>query len=109
MRIWSGEVCQGDVGIPVMASTTQSEREQIHTGDIILLWHGEHIGTEHERWTPTDNLSAVVTCENTGEHYPMGIRSVGFDSPEWMIQVVKKYSDVIPGERWPNYGFHYTD
>ncbi len=101
MRIWSGQVCLGETGIEVVNG--------IHTGDIIILWHREHAGTEYEMWAPTEHLSAVVTDLDTGEHYPMGIRTAGFDAPDWRVQVVKKFSDVISGEHWPAWGFRYTD
>lgn len=99
MRIYSGDVDCGEIGVEV--------RPGLHTGDIILLRHGSHIGTDNETWDWTDSLSAVVTDLETGEHYPMGIRSCGFDHREWDVVIVKKWNHVVTGEHWPAYGFNY--
>ena len=100
MKIYSGDVCMGEIGAHV--------RDGIQTGDIIQLWHKEYAGTEHECWEPVEHLTAVVTDPESGEHYAMGIRSCGFDHSEWSVRVVKKWSDVIDGEHWPAYGFRYS-
>ena len=121
LRVFSGKCCLCDVGIPVGASSTWGDEAEIHTGDIIILWHGDWIGTELEQWTPSDWLAVVVAnhyqsfsdgsirlIHEADEPFPMGIKGCGFDHPEWRVQVVKKYSDVIPGEHWPAYGFSYA-
>lgn len=120
LRVFSGNCCLCDVGIPVNAKSTWGDPVEVHTGDIIIVWHGDYIGTDIETWYPTGGLSVVVSndyqsfsdgsvelIEGTHEPYPMGIKGCGFDHPEWRIQVVKKHSDVISVEHWPDFGFSY--
>lgn len=120
LKVFSGKCCLCDVGIPTGAKSTWGDPIEIHTGDIVIIWRGSYIGTDFEEWVPSAGLTVVVS-ENyqsynggveieaigPGTPYPMGIKSCGFNHPEWRVQVVKKYSDVVPGERWPNFGFSY--
>jgi len=121
LRIFSGKSCLCDVGIPVNAFSTWGDPVEIHTGDIVIVWHGDYIGTDLESWTPTDGMTAVVANHYQSfsggvielrrevcEPFAMGIKDCGFDHPEWRVQVVKKFSDVVPGEHWPAYGFSYA-
>jgi hypothetical protein len=121
LKVFSGKCCLCDVGIPVKARSTWGDPVEIHTGDIIILWRGGFIGTDVEQWTPDSELTVVVAdhyqsysdgsielIKEPEAPFPMGIKDCGFDSPEWRIQVVKKFSDVIPGEHWPAYGFSYA-
>ncbi|HCW1009308.1 TPA: hypothetical protein OW416_005594 [Pseudomonas aeruginosa] len=121
LRVFSGKCCLCDVGIPVGATSTYGDPIEIHTGDIVIVWRGGYLGTDLETWTPTDGLTVVVSddyqsfsdgtiqlLDTEGGAFAMGIKDCGFLHPEWRVQVVKKYSDVIPGERWPHYGFSYA-
>lgn len=121
LQVFSGNCCKCDVGVEVGAKDYMGE--EIHTGDIVMVWHGEYIGTDIECWYPSGGLTIVVSdqyqttsdgrsfvhIENEGKPIPfvMGIAGCGFDHPEWQIHTVKKFSDVIDGEHWPAYGFSY--
>lgn len=120
IKVWSGNCCLCDVGIPVNAKSTWGDPIELHTGDIIILWRGDYLGTDLEQWMPCSDLTVVVADQyqsfsdgsisilsKNPEPFPMGIKKCGFDSPEWKIQVVKKYSDVVDGEHWPAYGFSF--
>lgn len=120
MKVYSGKCCLCDTGHPVKATSTYGEEVELHTGDIVILWHGSNIDNELEQWTPSNGLTCVLTdqyqsftngevYENPRPHQPfvMGIKDCGFDSKEWRIQLVKKHSDVIDGEKWPEFGFSY--
>lgn len=121
LRVFSGKCCLCDVGIPVGATSTWGEPVEIHTGDIVVLWHGRWVGTDVEEWTQSGGLTAVVSNDyqtysdgvielihDGGKPFAMGIKDCGFDDSEWRVEVVKKYSDVIPGEHWPQFGFSYA-
>lgn len=121
LRVFSGKCCLCDVGIPVQAQSTWGDPVEIHTGDIVIVWHGDYLGTDLETWTPSGGLTAVVSddyqsfsdgtikpLDTEEEAFAMGIKDCGFLHPEWRVQVVKKYLDVIPGEHWPQYGFSYA-
>lgn len=113
LKVWSGQCCLCDIGKPVPGT-------EFHTGDIVLVWHGQWIGTDAEIWTPCDGLSVVVSDQyetfSNGEineasdpkPFVMGIKGKGFDDDDWDIRLIKKYSDVVIGEHWPNYGFRYA-
>jgi hypothetical protein len=118
LKVFSGECCKCDAGTPI-AEKCQSGAD-LHTGDIVLLWHGEYLETEIECWYPNEYLTVIVTDQYTSysdgsivkntddkQPYAMGIKSCGFNAPEWRIQLVKKWSDVVEGEHWPAFGFSY--
>jgi hypothetical protein len=111
LKVWSGDCCLCDVGLDT--------GHGFKTGDIVLLWKGEHIDTDNERWEPLRNLTVVVADQYTTysngkieetespEFYVMGIRDCGFDDPSWDIWLVKDHSDVVTGEHWRDYGFSF--
>lgn len=117
MKVFSGNCCLCDVGMPVGAQDESGN--ELHTGDIVIINHGDYIGTELERWSRIGGLTVVVsdqyksfsdgTVEEIAEPKPfvMGIKDCGFNHPEWRIELVKKFSDVIDGEHWPAYRFSY--
>ena len=117
LKIFSGKSCKCDIGIPV--PMLDFHGLDLHTGDIVQVWHGSYVGTDLECWMPTDGLTAVIcdqyqsytdgTIELKGDMNPyvMGIKDCGFDHPEWQVRIVKKWNSVVEGENWPAYGFRY--
>jgi hypothetical protein len=117
LKVFSGKCCLCDIGIDVNAKDVRGD--QLHTGDIVLVYHGQYVGTDDEYWYPCGGLTAVVsdqyqsfsdgTIKETGDNEPfvMGIKGCGFNDPEWQIHLVKKYTDVVDGEHWRAYGFNY--
>ena len=118
LKVHSGESCLCDIGIEVNAAD-QSGR-MLHTGDIVLVWHGTHIDTYVEFWSSSCGLTVVVANQyqsysngdvklrsNTPEPFVMGIKDCGFHDPSWRIQLVKKFHDVVDGEHWKEFGFSY--
>lgn len=117
LKVLSGKCVLCDVGLPAKAKDCRGV--DIHTGDIVIIWHGSYVGTELEEWQPGDGMTVVVAdqyqsysngdIKRTGDINPfvMGIKDCGFNHPEWRVRVVKKYHDVIEGEHWPEFGFSY--
>lgn len=118
MRIYSGTSCFCDVGIET--GETDMHGESLFTGDIVQLWHGNYIGAECEEWLPSSGITAIVANQytsysdgtiklNEGENKPftMGIARCGVQNHEWKVSLVKSHKDIIPGERFPSYGFNY--
>ena len=118
MKIYSGTCCMCDVGIP----TNQKDMHgnYLFSGDIVQLWHGNFIGTDSEEWMPSSGLTAIVgnqyqsysngTIELLNDKpnlFTMGIAQCGIQNKEWKVSLVKSYKDIIPGERFPSYGFNY--
>lgn len=58
LRVYSGESCKCDVGLPVGAKDRMGR--DLHTGDIVIVWHGEYLGTDIERWDPSEGLTCVI-------------------------------------------------
>jgi hypothetical protein len=119
LKVFSGKCCKCDIGIPVNHADFYGK--ELHTGDIVLISSGEYLGTDLEQWTPTKGLTCVIATQfqsfsdgsvhlSTDDPTPfvMGIKGCGFDDPKWRIQIVKKFSDAIPGEHWPEYGFSFN-
>jgi hypothetical protein len=118
LKVHSGKSCLCDVGVKI--GHQDYSGVDLHTGDIVIVWHGNWIGTDNEFWDACDGLTVVVMDQyqsftdgsvkrQDGPNAPfvMGIRGCGFDDPEWRVRVVKKFFDVVPGEHWPAYGFSY--
>ena len=116
LYVYSGECCLCPCGDFVGADDTVGR--PIATGDIVLLYSGDYIGTDLETWIAhglTVAVSDRFTSYTDGKlklnenftYYVMGIRSHGFSSPEWMFKIVKKHHDVVVGEHWPDFRFHY--
>ena len=118
LKVFSGMCCKCDVGIS--AGHVDVRGIPLHTGDIVHLFSIHYPGTDLEQWTSTGGLTAVVCDqyvsysdgsikleEQSNAPFVMGIKGDAFDSKDWAIEIVKKFSDVIEGERWPEYGFSY--
>jgi hypothetical protein len=119
LQVFSGKCCLCDVGIPIKSKATfGNNRNELHTGDIVIVWRGNYIGTDIECWNPT-GLTVVVSDQYQSysdgsvieqlphKPYVMGIANIGFEHPEWQIQLVKSHTDVIDGEHWKDFGFSY--
>lgn len=118
MQVWSGKCCLCDVGLPSGLKDFATE-EELHTGDIVLLYFVHYPETDSEFWECRGMTTIVAdqyTTYTTGviEEAPlpfkpfcMGVRSVDFPNEQWKLQLIKMYSDVIEGEHWPRYGFSY--
>lgn len=120
LQVFSGNCCLCDVGTCVNANATFGQNKgALHTGDIVIAWHGSYIDTDIECWNPTGLTvvvseqyqsftdGTIVSLAEPHRHYVMGIADSGFNSPEWKIQLVKSHLDVIDGEHWKDFGFSY--
>ena len=118
MKIYSGSCCLCNVGIPT--GETDMHGNELFSGDIVQLWHGNYIGTDVEEWFPSSGLTAIVgnqyrsytdgtieTLTVKPELFTMGIASVGIQGDEWKVSLVKSHKDIIIGERFPTFGFNY--
>jgi hypothetical protein len=118
LKVFSGECQLCDAGID--AGANDSKGAPLHTGDIVLIYHGSYVGTDHEQWDLAGGLTAIVadqyesfsngTAKLSAEPspaYAMGIKACGLDSPNWDVVLLKKFSEVVDGENWKGYGFNY--
>jgi hypothetical protein len=112
MYIYSGNCRLGVVGNPTPFLDIFDA--PLFVGDIVLTFTDDYA---------PDHLTAVVSDEYTsfsdGTHivregpihpFVMGIKGEQ-DSPEstWKVRKVKDHSDVIAGESWKDFGFHYSE
>jgi len=118
MKIFSGRYCFCDTGIPTGEKDWHGN--DLFTGDIVQLWHGNYVGTEMEEWLPDSGLTAIVAegheggwpekpLDKVGSPFTMGIASCGVQNENWKVTLVKSHSIIIHGERFPAYGFNYRD
>lgn len=117
LKVFSGKCCMCDVGIAI--PFVDMDGIDIHTGDIVQIWHVDYIGTEYETVNPDKGLTVVVSDQYQSysdgsviananpEPFVMGIKGCGFNHAEWQVSIVKKWNHVIEGENWPAFGFSY--
>ena len=71
MRIYSGSSCFCDTGIPT--GEVDMHGNELFSGDIVQLWHGNYIGEDCEEWMPVGGLTAIVGKQYTNySNAPMG-------------------------------------
>lgn len=118
MQIYSGSCCKCDIGIPT--KETDWNGNELFSGDIVQLWHGNYIGTDCEEWLPSSGLTAIVgqqyqsysddsvkLVNNTPRLFTMGISNTGVQGGDWKVTLVKSHKDVVEGERFPSFGFNF--
>ena len=118
LAIYSGDYCMCDIGRKT--GEVDMYGRELFTGDVVQLWQGYYVGTDHEEWLPSDGLTAIVAdqyvsysdgsvelLDENAKPYTMGISSVGISNHVWRVQLVKSHTEVIEGERFKSYGLNY--
>lgn len=118
LAIYSENYCMCDIGRKT--GEVDMHGQELFTGDIVQLWHGNYIGTDREEWMPSDGLTAIVAnqyisysdgvvklLDKNAKPFTMGISAVGISDREWHVSLVKSHSEVVEGERFKAYGFNY--
>lgn len=116
MKIYSGKYCFCETGIET--GETDMHGNELFTGDIVQLWHGNYVGTDLEEWFPESGLTAIVAegheggwddkpLSEIGAPYTMGIKQSGVQGQLWKVSLVKSHRDIITGERFPSFGFNF--
>ena len=121
LQVFSGKSCLCDVGIEWNGYDRWGSKLQLHTGDIVLLYNVRYAGTDFEEHI-FQGMTAVVANQYTSytdgevvvnkdplQVFVMGIKDVGLSTEDWRVEIVKKYTDVIDGEHWKEFGFNYKD
>ena len=115
--ILSGNCRLGDVG--EQTPLIDSAGNELFVGDIVITSIINEFGicsnngltvVCSDKWTSYTDGSHVAKNEDV-KYFVMGIRNVNFmgaDSDNWIVNRVKSFSDVIPGEHWPEFGFSYS-
>ena len=93
---------------------------ELFTGDIVQLWHGNYVDTDLEEWLPSSGLTAIVAkqyqsysdgsvdiLDDGAKPFTMGIANVGVQGGEWKLSLVKSHKDLVEGERFPSFGFNF--
>lgn len=118
LKVFSGRCCLCDVGIAT--NEIDMHGNQLHTGDIVQLWHGHFIGTDLEEWHPSTGLTVIVAdqyktyTDGAIEPLPlpikpftMGIKDCGVQNHEWKVTLVKSHSMLVNGEKLIDFGFSF--
>ena len=120
LLVYSGECCQCDAGRPT--GELDMYGEELFTGDLVMLWHGQYIGEDCEQWLPSGSVT-YITCnqyrsfsdgsveliDENAEPFTMGIKTVGVKGCEWDVSLVKSHRLIIAGERYKHYGLNYRE
>ncbi|WP_396234139.1 hypothetical protein [Acinetobacter baumannii] len=95
-----------DVGIEAKNIKSVVNGEVVHTGDVVLVWHGHYVGTDDECWYPADQLTTVLFDQygyfSNGEDeqpFVMFYKNGDFEN-YYKVQVVKSHKDIVSGEHW---------
>lgn len=113
--VLSGAVRRGDVGEPTPLIDMTGDK--LFVGDIVVSASIDSLGVSYihglsvvcsDRWTSYSSGSHVPKDEYS--HFIMGLKNIDFTkhNERWFIKRVKSFADVLPGERWPDYGFNYS-
>ena len=118
MKIYSGNCCMCDVGIPT--GEVDMHGNELFSGDIVQLWHGNYIGTDFEEWYPSSGVTAIVgdqyqsytdgkveLIDSNPDLFTMGIAKCGVQNHEWKVSLIKSYKDIVVGEKYISYGFNF--
>lgn len=121
LRVFSGKSCLCDVGIELNGYDRWGNKLQLHTGDIVLLWNVNYADTDFEEHV-FQRMTTVVANQYTSytdgevvvnkdllQVFVMGIKGVDLSTEDWRVEIVKKYTDVVNGEHWKEFGFNYKD
>lgn len=121
LRVFSGNSCLCDVGVEWNGYDRWGNKLQLHTGDIVLVYKVCHADTDFEEHI-FQGMTAVVANQyksfTDGEVivnkepllvFVMGIKGVDLSTEDWRVEIVKKYTDVVDGEHWKDFGFNYKD
>ena len=115
--VLSGDCRLGDVGEPT--PLIDNAGNELFVGDIVITSTIDKFGicsnngltvVCSDKWTSYTDGSHIAKQEPF-EYFVMGIKNVDFmgtDSEHWIVNRVKSFSDVIPGEHWPGFGFSYS-
>ena len=121
LQVFSGNSCLCDVGIEWNGYDRWGSKLQLHTGDIVVIYKVCHADTDFEEHI-FQGMTAVVANQYTSftdgevvinkkplQVFVMGIKDVDLSTEDWRVEIVKKYTDVIDGEHWEEFGFNYKD
>lgn len=108
MYVYSGDCRKCEVGLET--DLVDWNGDPLRTGDIVILIKDDMYNSGltvvvSDQWTSYSD-GTHVKREGDLEFYVMGIKSVVLGEG-WQAVRVKKFEDVIEGERWPDYGFNY--
>lgn len=108
LKVYSGQCPMCNVGNPT--DLKDANNQPLFTGDIVALI------SQDIHYRNVCGITVIVSnqfqaySDGTGDLTPfvMGIRSVDVgNDPHWEVHLVKSHKDVIEGEHWKAYGFHY--
>ena len=124
MRVFSGNCCMCDVGLPT--GKTDMHGKELFTGDVVQLWVGHFVGTEFEEFYPNSGLTVVTADQyettatsnldeqfthkminEDAEPFTMGIQSHGVCSDKFKVVLVKNHKDLVSGEKFESFGINF--
>ena len=108
--VYSGDCQLCEVGLET--ELVDINGQQLHTGDVVVVFTEDYI-PEEATMVVSNQYQTYQVFEHSGEktvhhksnaHKPfiMGLASVDWSNPEnrWGVLGIKKYTELIEGERW---------
>ena len=106
MRVYSGEC---EIGICGGATSLHDSRgAMLEVGDIVVLFHAQEESQSVSMSVIAEDRASLYGGDQDGKPFVMGLKSVDINhSEEWIVVRVKRWQDVVKGERWTSHGFNY--
>ncbi len=106
LAVYSGEVHMGDCGAET--AMTDIGGNALRVGDIVMIFTTRAHGDTGESVEHMPSYPTAVVQDEDGR-WVMGIKQTCLegDCGNWRVMRIKRYEDVVEGERWQEYGFNY--
>lgn len=115
MFVYSGKCKMCEVGLD--SDLIDVHERKLKTGDVVIVYKEIQTSTVEKNCVGIGVIAANHFKNVSGEKpskrdntnkirpYVMGFSSGG---TPWKIRLVKSYSDIVDGEKWSDYGFHFS-
>lgn len=117
--LFSGACLMAELGNAT--GVTDEAGNELHTGDLVMLFRGHYIGQDYEGWYPQgltmivedkyetylgNEYTHCIDKSKSGKPFTMGIADHGVQSDEWKVQLVTSHKDMFHGFSIIPYGFN---
>lgn len=108
LHIFSGKCEQGKCGIKT--HIIDAFNNQLRVGDVVVITHKDEFGVncDYSLTVVVDDRPNLVGRTEKGKPFVMGLYEVDWATNEdWFIKRVKKFEDILEGEKWVDHGFNF--
>lgn len=108
LHVFSGQCEHGKCGIKT--HIIDDYDNQLRVGDIVVTTHRDEFGVncDYSLTVVVDDRPNLDGSTEKGKPFVMGLAKIDWPADkDWFIMRVKKFEDVLEGEKWPNFGFNF--